>query len=319
MEKDSEALYALMKDYNKQLWEKEYSEKKEYRSKKRGIQAWCADMWAVLWNLWLQDKKVEIHPEMDFSWPYSAMEEWDKKAIQHYSGNIKNKEKFFKKTEYLNYMPWYDYKLCSIPDTSCSYKIVELIRSRKQELDKLRPKLSNGLVVIDGRHVTNDTGFEGFELIRSYLQKEVDVDISLLMTKQGEKSTMNIMDEKDFLSLTEKYERILFVPAGWLLDCRFILEVFGTASDQVMQYYNPAELYKVDALFSETFSKVLDIDLLDMNRGKFNTRTNSGLLIQHLNLGNNLLDRGELLAKVLQNNFANAKKIECIPLVYELV
>lgn len=39
VEKDAESLFVLMKNDNQQLWEKEYPDKKEFRSKKRGIQA----------------------------------------------------------------------------------------------------------------------------------------------------------------------------------------------------------------------------------------------------------------------------------------
>jgi hypothetical protein len=147
VEKDSEKLYVAMSDFNRKLWENEYFQKKEYRSKTSGIQAWCADMWAVLWNLWLFNKPVKIHPEMEFSWPYNPIDDWNRLAIQHYSGHIEDKTKFFKKTEYLNYPPWYDEYLNVIPDTSCSYEIVKLIKSRRMELDKMRKAFPNKIIL----------------------------------------------------------------------------------------------------------------------------------------------------------------------------
>ena len=33
------------------------------------IQFWTAEMWSLLWNLWLHGHKTEITKDLDFSWP----------------------------------------------------------------------------------------------------------------------------------------------------------------------------------------------------------------------------------------------------------
>jgi len=179
VEVDSENLYVAMTDFNRKLWEKEYPEEKDFRSKKRGIQAWCADMWAVLWNLWLEDKPVQIHSEMEFSWPYSPIKDWNRLAIQHYSGNIEDKSKFFKKTEYLNYTPWYDTNLDVIPNISCSYEILKLIKARRVELDSKRLSFPNKVILLKGEEIDDKTK-KLFTLYKNYLTKYLDIELCYL-------------------------------------------------------------------------------------------------------------------------------------------
>ena len=170
VEADSEQLFTLMLNYNIDFWEQNYPSQKQYRNKKNGIQAWCADMWAVLWNLWLCNKNVLIHSELDFSWPYSPIAEWNEKAIQHYSGNITEKSMYFKKHEYFNHSPWYDTSLLSIPNSNCSYKIVELIIARKEELDMERLFYFDSCIIFDGREYTQEQ-LSIFSTIKNYIQK----------------------------------------------------------------------------------------------------------------------------------------------------
>jgi hypothetical protein len=279
VEKDSEALYVLMQAYNTKLWEKEYPKKRELRSRKRGIQAWCADMWAVLWNLWYFEKKVLIHSEMKFSWPYSPIEDWDRLAILHYSGNIKETTLFFRKVEYLNYLPWYDDQLDQIPDPNCSHEIVKLIRQKRQELDHKRSAFKNSCITIAAT-TSSPRVLETFELIRRYISKTLDIEIVLCSTKN---------ELESFLTKTE-HRKILSIPIQQLIDVKQItrlLSMESPASAQV-QKIELDHLYKIDRLFFETFSKVLDEQLFYQNLGKFNskelTSEQSILLINRLPL-----------------------------------
>lgn len=278
VENDSEDLYILMRKYNTGIWEREYPEKGEYRSKKRGIQAWCADMWAVLWNLWLLDKAVEIHSEMDFSWPYSPIEDWDSKAIQHYSGNIKEKEKFFKKNEYLNFMPWYDDSLLEIPQTSCSSRIVALIHARKRELDAKRKSFPHSCIVLY-THTWASPEAKAYELIGKYLAKYLAVAVCLYFDGplcHQDRIAIDgpvIAKSRLFPILENQYEQLLWLPLGTLVDIRTIADILTTegTKNSLMRTFMAENQYKVDSLFTETFSKVLDADVLHLNRGKFNT------------------------------------------------
>jgi hypothetical protein len=320
IERDSEALFVLMRDYNTALWEKEYPIKKEYRSKKRGIQAWCADMWAVLWNLWLTDKKVEIHPEMDFSWPYSPLEEWENKSIQHYSGNIEDKDKFFKKTEYLNFMPWYDKNLLSIPNTSCSYKIIEFIQARKVELDQDRPSFLHSCIVFDGRELSVEQ-LENFALIQTYIQKHIAVDLYLLTehTRTSDENTW--VDTSNMLSLLEKkYKCVLCIPLGYVPDVHVMLGILSNRLNESCRI-SPKDIFRVDQLFIETFSKVLDMDLLHLNKGKFNIDSPSACRpIRFFNLAEDSTDRQQQLTDMLSyEGELDGKDMVTIPAAYNFI
>ncbi|CDS91403.1 hypothetical protein BN1088_1120011 [Sphingobacterium sp. PM2-P1-29] len=139
-----------MNTHNLEVWQREYPIKKSLQSTQQdnGIQAWCADMWSLLWNLLLENKDVQIHRELDFSWTDSPLSEWKEKSILHYSGEIKDGENYFDKTAYRNFMPWYDNKLLKISDKSCSIKIVEMIREYRLTLDSRRNSYSNTCIIL---------------------------------------------------------------------------------------------------------------------------------------------------------------------------
>ncbi|CDS92805.1 hypothetical protein [Sphingobacterium faecium] len=265
VEKDSEELYLLMKNYNEKLWQEHYEFQKEFRSKKRGIQAWCSDMWAVLWNLWYFEKDVEISQEMDFSWPFSSIEEWDKKAIQHYSGNIKDEKLHFKKTNYLNYPPWYDDTINNIPESSCSFRIAELVRSRRKELDHQRKIHSDVLILLHSNNIENKNVSE---LYSKFIKKHISLIVNF---KIGSGLFDNHWEKISFEKQHTKYSKILVIPA----DCLIAIDVINlildeNIEDNGLRIFEFSDSYKVDKLFVETFSKVLDFDLLKFNKGKMN-------------------------------------------------
>lgn len=321
VEKDSEALYICMKAYNRQLWINQYPHKKEYRSKKRGIQAWCADMWAVLWNLWYHNKPVEIHPELDFSWPFSSIDEWNRKAIQHYSGNIEEKEQFFKKSEYLNYMPWYDSGLSSIPATNCSYKIVELIKKRKEELDQERSQYINSCIVLDTRTYTHDQ-INNFAVVCSYIHKYIDVNIYMITDDGQDDDVIRQMDtmEWDKLIHDSTIETILYVSLPYIIDSQDWLKMLSPMYNQGDTDFFFEQVYSVDQLFTETFSKILDTDLLHSNQGKFNTRElGEDKSIRRVVLNSILADRKQQLDALYQGEDTSIEHRIPFPVSYILI
>ena len=68
VEKDCVQLYKNIHQMNKKLkvLDENYHE----------LQIWCADMWAVLWNLWIEKKQTKIIKEMDFIWATDPKEFW---------------------------------------------------------------------------------------------------------------------------------------------------------------------------------------------------------------------------------------------------
>lgn len=70
------------------------------------LQIWCADMWAVLWNLWKNGYKTPCHKDLDFGWGTFNMAMWDANAIFHNAGVVKEEEgKPFYKSKYMSTAP----------------------------------------------------------------------------------------------------------------------------------------------------------------------------------------------------------------------
>ncbi len=59
-----------------------------FESEDKGFQSWCADMWAVLWNLWVKEKEVKVIPEMGFSWSPDPIEKLETHPILHNAGIV---------------------------------------------------------------------------------------------------------------------------------------------------------------------------------------------------------------------------------------
>jgi hypothetical protein len=63
-----------------------------FENENKGFQSWCADMWAVLWNLWLREKEVKVIPELDFAWSSDPIEKLDNIGILHNAGIVENSQ-----------------------------------------------------------------------------------------------------------------------------------------------------------------------------------------------------------------------------------
>lgn len=57
-----------------------------FESENKGFQSWCADMWAVLWNLWLTGHETKIIDEMNFAWAPDPLGKLDTHHIYHNAG-----------------------------------------------------------------------------------------------------------------------------------------------------------------------------------------------------------------------------------------
>ena len=60
--------------------------KEFFGSEDKGFQSWCADMWAVLWNLWLREQETKVVPELDFAWAPDPISKLEKCTIYHNAG-----------------------------------------------------------------------------------------------------------------------------------------------------------------------------------------------------------------------------------------
>ncbi len=105
--------------------------KKQNGNPSEPFQIWCADMWAVLWNLWFFGKTVRVTDKMSFSWATSPMSSWEKHPIYHNAGVVKDGEGFFFKGMYQRNLP-YNINLEDYSPNHCSYMYVQEILKTKE-------------------------------------------------------------------------------------------------------------------------------------------------------------------------------------------
>ena len=88
----------LLKNIDAEFWKKVMSDcilirtglqninKEFFESENRGFQSWCADMWSVLWNLWLREQETKIIKELDFAWAPDPITKLETHNIFHNAG-----------------------------------------------------------------------------------------------------------------------------------------------------------------------------------------------------------------------------------------
>lgn len=140
-EKESGGAQYLIKQVPAEFWKKVYYDSEnlfrmvnkqiEKDKPPHAIQIWCADMWAVLWNLWIWDKRVKVTEKMSFSWATSGIEQWDKHPIYHNAGATGSNDGQFFKAAYQVTLP-YSIKIEDFSNTRCGYKYVEEILKTKE-------------------------------------------------------------------------------------------------------------------------------------------------------------------------------------------
>jgi len=136
----------LIKNTTPELWKKIYEDctplynqmldyQKRFPISPGEIQFWTAEMWSLLWNLWLSNHKTKITKEFDFSWATDSIEIYEKRPILHMAGvtdDMKNR-KFFK-GEFINVSPiqklideptFFDF----IENTSSTVKYIDNMKS----------------------------------------------------------------------------------------------------------------------------------------------------------------------------------------------
>lgn len=99
-DKDSGGAQYLLKNIDAAFWSKVMNDcilirsylqrinKEFFENENKGFQSWCADMWAVLWNLWVRQKEVKVIDEMGFSWAPDPVEKLKTHPIFHNAGIV---------------------------------------------------------------------------------------------------------------------------------------------------------------------------------------------------------------------------------------
>lgn len=141
-EKNSGGAQYILKNIPTKFWEKMYYDcETMYRmvnsqiakdKPPHAIQIWCADMWCLLYNLWLHDKVVKVTDMLSFSWATSPIEDWDKHPIFHNAGvTVERKNQLFFKGDYIHLLP-FDNDFSRYSKKFCSSKYSEQLDKLKQ-------------------------------------------------------------------------------------------------------------------------------------------------------------------------------------------
>lgn len=62
--------------------------KEFFKDENTGIQSWCADLWAVQFNLWFFSKESKVAKELDFAWSTDSISKIDTYPILHNAGIV---------------------------------------------------------------------------------------------------------------------------------------------------------------------------------------------------------------------------------------
>lgn len=286
VEYDSEALFTLISNYRNHKADEGCIPRSKYKS----IDAWYADMWAVLWNGWLAGKNIQIHSELAFCWANERLESWYKTKILHYTGNIQKENKsFFRKANYTHYPPYFDDDLSQISDKSCSYPLVGLIKSIQQTKMALRIDLMDTTFVIPVR-IDSPSRRENIECIVKYISMYFNTNVLIVESDFHQKIDPNSIpptyqyffrqDSSPFLHRTHINNWMVSQsssPYVALLDCDAVIPPLQIANAVEMLRTNKASMVlpydgdfrSVDLLCKTLFTRMLDPNLLTSNHGKF--------------------------------------------------
>ena len=120
VEKDSELLYQhMIKTSNKY-------------NPTHPIQAWTADMWALLWGAIKEGHKVKINKNMDFVWATDNKDKINKNKCFYHNAGVTSQNGLFNKSQHQNRSPFYD-DFSFINDNYCSdIYVKEIINTRNK-------------------------------------------------------------------------------------------------------------------------------------------------------------------------------------------
>lgn len=142
----------LIKNTNHELWFKIYNDclplydkmldyQKRFPISPGEIQFWTAEMWSLLWNLWLYGIETKVVEELEFSWATDTVKVYETKPILHMAGVTDNlKHTKFYKGGYINIDPlmklsedinYFDF----IDKNSSTIKYVEIMKSLVKKWD----------------------------------------------------------------------------------------------------------------------------------------------------------------------------------------
>lgn len=128
----------LLKDMDSSFWSKVMNDciiirtylqkvnREFFSTEDAGFQSWCADMWAVLWNLWLRGGETKVIPELNFAWSTDPIDRLKETTILHNAGitgdNSHGFPAFYKGKYHLGEDPMVDIHLQNVLNDPVSKK-----------------------------------------------------------------------------------------------------------------------------------------------------------------------------------------------------
>lgn len=132
IEHDSTLLYRFLIENEKRFEEKFVRTTNRKIDSYVGVIAWCADMWAILWNAFNTNYKVRISKELDFCWPKDSLNRWNETKIFHNAGlDTGDASSYFYKSDFFNATP-FDLSFDYVLKNCCSVKYVDAIKEAKE-------------------------------------------------------------------------------------------------------------------------------------------------------------------------------------------
>ena len=221
--------------YAKIYAEETGNDEKDYN----GVLAWCADMWAVLWNALELNYPIKINPELDFCWPKDDLSRWEEATILHNAGLDENDAHlYFHKGDFKNSTP-YNVSLNYVLKDKCTQKYVEAIRESKSALKK---DLLDVTFLIPIRIDTNDR-LENLYTIINYIDQNFNTTIILL-----EADKQQVVDR----TLLPSIVKTIFIKDKefWFHRTRYNNHMIMEAQTPIVALYDADVIVEVDEIWN---------------------------------------------------------------------
>jgi len=293
VEEDSEAIYQLLVKDNLRRGDIFLKTGRKF-SEYEGIQAWCADMWAVFYNALFFNKQIRISKDMEFCWATDNISRWDDKKILHYTGVInEDDERFFNKSAFYHYPPYFDPKLKSVSPQLTDFRVVELIGEFNKEQENRITDLTDVSFCFPVR-IDDYTGLDCLLANVRYLAKYFRTTI--LIVESGLEPMVpashlpsccsyqflfsvdpifhpgrinDLLIKATDTSIATLCDAKTIIPASQIMAAVGLLR--SRQADIALPY--DGSIVSVDILFRSMFEKILDPDLFLLNLNKFSIHT----------------------------------------------
>lgn len=159
----------------------------------------------------------------------------------------------FEKTLYQTHSPFYS-DLSRIMRNTCSQFVIETIQAYREELDKKRLKETEVRLILIISDMKNS--MEKANVVKCFYERYWDIDI-IISSAFDVESVLR----PDKTNVLFPYNRI--IP---LVDMRILLDCLKEKGNTFYEF--KMKVWQMDSLGSHVFSKILNNDYLEENRGK---------------------------------------------------